>query len=406
MKPKIFVSSTVLDFEDLRSALKYYLEDFGYEVQMSEYPNFEVDLDSSTFDACTANIAKCNYFILLIGYRRGSWYENDKLSITHKEYQTAKELIENGNPLRIITFIRKPLWVLKSEHEAFLKFLSDKGKELVEDSNNVNSSIIDDPAYVFNFISEVNKGIVFPGSTSPANNWIFDFSNFEDIITALRHTFNINLSLEEKRIKKALISELELNYNRFLIPDYKRDRVKNDEPIPTMSIIDYFKENFESRHITSDKKILFVDAPVVITSKEFSFLYFYAVLVPIQIRLKDLNTRVLEKVITEGIYLHFDIEKGDYKISLLSIALDNLLDWINIFKGIFNTSVYKEFTDELNKIAFSEIAKQENIVLPLKVSGGIMGLINNWRIPHLINAILSAIRDDDFKPLIDFNFNS
>lgn len=42
MKPKIFVSSTILDFEDLRGSIKFYLEEFGYDVQMSESDYFSI----------------------------------------------------------------------------------------------------------------------------------------------------------------------------------------------------------------------------------------------------------------------------------------------------------------------------------------------------------------------------
>jgi len=41
-KPKVFISSTIEDFKDLRSAIKYYLEENGFEVATSEnadYPN-------------------------------------------------------------------------------------------------------------------------------------------------------------------------------------------------------------------------------------------------------------------------------------------------------------------------------------------------------------------------------
>lgn len=94
MKPKIFVSSTVIDFEDLRSSLKYYLEEFGYDVQMSEYPNFDVDPNFNAMDACINTLMSCQYFILLIGYRRGSWYKENELSITHLEYRAAKTLLK------------------------------------------------------------------------------------------------------------------------------------------------------------------------------------------------------------------------------------------------------------------------------------------------------------------------
>ena len=148
MRPKIFVSSTVLDFEDLRSSLKYYLEEFGYDVQMSEYPNFNIDKDSSTFDACIKNLENCQYFILLIGYRRGSWYLDGKISITHKEFLSAKSLIEQGHPLRIIAFVRKPIWLLKNDRQGMKKHLEEKSREISTLIPEIGTTVIDDPDYI------------------------------------------------------------------------------------------------------------------------------------------------------------------------------------------------------------------------------------------------------------------
>ena len=67
-KPRIYVSSTIYDFSDLRSALKYWLEEFDFEVQMSEFNDFEVNLDLNSFQACLDSIKNCNYFILLIHF--------------------------------------------------------------------------------------------------------------------------------------------------------------------------------------------------------------------------------------------------------------------------------------------------------------------------------------------------
>ena len=51
-KPKVFVSSTIYDFKGLRSALKYWLTEKGYEVRMSEcndLKRFKTKFISSVF---------------------------------------------------------------------------------------------------------------------------------------------------------------------------------------------------------------------------------------------------------------------------------------------------------------------------------------------------------------------
>lgn len=81
-RPKIFVSSTIYDFQDLRSALKYWLQEYGYETQLSEYNDFQKDLTLNSYDACLKSIENCDYFILLIGGRRGGLYPGEDISIS------------------------------------------------------------------------------------------------------------------------------------------------------------------------------------------------------------------------------------------------------------------------------------------------------------------------------------
>lgn len=66
-KLKIFVSSTIYDFKDLRSALKYWLTEKGYEVRMSERNDFKKDSNQNSYQACLDSIKECDYF-------RGFWH--------------------------------------------------------------------------------------------------------------------------------------------------------------------------------------------------------------------------------------------------------------------------------------------------------------------------------------------
>jgi len=63
MAPRIFVSSTVSDFEDLRGALKYWLRSLGFHVQVSEFSDFEKPVDASTLDACLAGVKTSDAYI-------------------------------------------------------------------------------------------------------------------------------------------------------------------------------------------------------------------------------------------------------------------------------------------------------------------------------------------------------
>lgn len=112
-KPKIFVSSTVHEFRDLRSSLKFWLGEFGYQVQLSEFNDFEKNLDNNSYKACLDSIEKVQYFILFIGSRVGGFYsKKDKISITQKEYLKAYQCAKD-NGLRLIIFVRQNLWDVK-----------------------------------------------------------------------------------------------------------------------------------------------------------------------------------------------------------------------------------------------------------------------------------------------------
>ena len=105
-KPTFFISSTIYDFRDLRSALKFYLEELGYQVYASEYNDFKVASDKHSYDACLKLIEECDYFILLVGSRVGGFYDDqNKISITRQEYREAYKLHEQGK-LQIISFVR------------------------------------------------------------------------------------------------------------------------------------------------------------------------------------------------------------------------------------------------------------------------------------------------------------
>lgn len=83
-KPRIFISSTILDFADLRSSLRYWLTEAAFDVQMSEHSDFDKDSSMNSYEACLETIATCEYFILIIGSRKGGMYDDVKTRFTIK----------------------------------------------------------------------------------------------------------------------------------------------------------------------------------------------------------------------------------------------------------------------------------------------------------------------------------
>src|SRR5688572_13093909 len=109
-RPTVFVSSTVFDFQDLRGALKYLLEENGYRVQMSDFADFEKPINRNSYDACFDAIRSSNVFVLLVGDRRGGWHDEAKrISITQAEYRVAYEQAKLG-ALSLVACVRSSTW--------------------------------------------------------------------------------------------------------------------------------------------------------------------------------------------------------------------------------------------------------------------------------------------------------
>ena len=104
-KPVVFISSTIYDFSDLRSSMKYWLTEMGFNAQLSENNDFIKDTNQNSYDACLDAVKQCDYFILLIGSRRGGMYPGENISITRKEYRTAYELAKEGKIKKIIVLV-------------------------------------------------------------------------------------------------------------------------------------------------------------------------------------------------------------------------------------------------------------------------------------------------------------
>jgi hypothetical protein len=102
-RPVIYVSSTIYDFQDLRWALKFFLEELGYEVMLSDYNDFDKPREKNSYEACLKAIDRADYFILLIGARVGGLYDiAQKISITRMEYRKAYELVQHDK-LKVVT---------------------------------------------------------------------------------------------------------------------------------------------------------------------------------------------------------------------------------------------------------------------------------------------------------------
>lgn len=326
-KPKIFISSTIYDFSDLRSAIKFYLESIGFEVYMSDYNDFPIDFDKNSYEECLKTIEKVQYFILLIGSRVGGFYDKEKkISITEKEYQKAYELLKEGK-LKIINIVRENIWLARNERKELAKLLEEefvKKNELTYDDFkkiiNYKSNIANDAEYTFNFINNVAKVEEMKeaqiGNVSfPKGNWIHTFKNFEDIIEILKR-LNINSDgLELIALKENIKYELINNWKYF----YLKDKGKI-----------FFKAN--SVNDLASRYNGELNGQTTINNKDFKLLKFYSIMgIGFSTFLK---TDFIDNALKTGKFLKYDFENGKYIQSSFSFALLKYREFIERLKRL------------------------------------------------------------------------
>lgn len=219
-KPSFFISSTIYDFRDLRSALKFWLEKLGYEVMLSEFNDFPKDLDENSLLACLKVVEKADYYILFIGARVGYLIDqNDNISVTRMEYRTAYQLMQAGR-MHLLIFVRQDLWTIRNDRKALRTYLLND-KQIMEELApsktaeivNHSSGLINDPEIVFDFLTEVTKDsetneASLGKAPFPKGNWVHPFSSFDEIINALQIHLNIAESLSQIALKVNLKQEL------------------------------------------------------------------------------------------------------------------------------------------------------------------------------------------------------
>lgn len=205
-RPRVFVSSTIRDFADLRSALKYWLEETGADVRMSEYVDFQREPDDATFDSCFKAIAECDYFILLVGGIRGSDF-NDGTSVTQQEYRVAAQLAQKGR-IKPVIFIRKDVMTALSERRSLI----DAG--LSKDKISATASrVLTDPEFVQAFVEEIKQTeYEREGIEGRAGAfWYYQFGTFREIVDALCVNLHLTISVRRQALLANLGHELEKN---------------------------------------------------------------------------------------------------------------------------------------------------------------------------------------------------
>jgi hypothetical protein len=204
--PKVFVSSTIRDLADLRSAVRFFLEQYGFEAYTSETPDFPHDLDVETRSAALRPIEDVDYFVLLLGFRAGS-ITPDGVPVTRSEFRRARELHREFGRPRLVLLAREQVLVDVRRKDA------------------PAHPDVDDWQHVVDFVNEAGTA-----ADPRDSNWLHPFNSFADVATVLRTSLRITGPLRRLALESNLREELAANAERLLM------RIR-DVTVPVVEIL-------------------------------------------------------------------------------------------------------------------------------------------------------------------------
>ena len=180
---KVFIASTVYNFEFSLTKIYELLDDYGYDVCMSHKGSLFLDSKLSNLDNCIKGVEECDVFIGFIRPDYGSGVlEDGGKSITHQEFETAYKK-------------EYPRFVLGDYRVSFTRdlmrgnyILNDKTGEKInfEEISFPNNKVMDTRCVVM--YNEAIKDKERPASKR-TGNWVQSYINLEDIILHLDAQF-------------------------------------------------------------------------------------------------------------------------------------------------------------------------------------------------------------------------
>lgn len=386
-RPTFFLSSTIYDFHDLRSGLKFFLEEQGCKVLASEFNDFDKQLDVHSYEACLRSIHSADYFILFIGGRVGGWYdEKNRISITQREYREAYKLHTTGK-LKVLAFVRSEIWLLREIRHELAKYLESTTMDCSTRKAIAGhpSKFADDAEFLGSFINEVarskeTKLAVQGNGKAPSGNWIHIFSNFRDVINVLHGQAFSSVPIEDMTARRLLRRELRDVVGQCLVK-FNGD---GDVCSPRRSI-DLFHE----------------ESPITLKGKENEFTSVstkrWDVIATLAVHLlaRQFHPVVLPQVLSRATFLEFDLASSSYKETLVYEALLRLQEEIRRFtysNTSENLSIVFEHTPR------RRVRETARIEIETVKLAGLLHLLDRWsNILDLSTSILLHLDGVPFK---------
>ncbi len=180
---KIFVASTVYNFEYQLKQIYELLDSFGYDVLMSHKGTILLDSTQSNLKNCTDGVEECDIFIGFIRPNYGSGVlEKGGKSITHHEFETA---ISRNIPRFILADYRVEFTRALFKDSFIIEDMTSKRIEFDKISFEGNGVMDTRCITMYN---EAIKDKERPASKR-TGNWVQSYISYDDIKMHLENQF-------------------------------------------------------------------------------------------------------------------------------------------------------------------------------------------------------------------------
>ncbi len=321
--PRIFVSSTCYDLQEIRHNLRNFILDFAYEPVMSDYGDVFYEYDQHVQDSCMREIEKSQMYLLIVGNNYGSMYHKEPRD---KEYPESVTLAEFRKSVSLnipkLIFINR---YVSYDHRNYLKALNDHLKNYFK-SEQVKEQEIESTRqklqnafdqkypfpqlsyrYIFRFLDVINS--------LPKNNAVLDFETFDEIKLQLK-----------KQWAGFLFDKLS---------DYKADVQRKDSELrldeiktKVASIDKLLRDSFE-KSTASDGRLT-ISLKTIEDSLAFS-------------ELKDAQ-EMLETTMFGILYMYdFDGDQRQRATITSKLSVDGVVGWLNSLEKKVDTYKWSKF---------------------------------------------------------------
>lgn len=183
-RPSVFVSSAASGMTDLREALRYELDQRGFDVLAYEEASFPISGDREALEECLSTVRESDHYLLVVGDSAG---RVDKgTSPTREEFRAAKAAyVATGRP-KMILCVRTSTRIAVDRHR-----------------NGESASRLDHPQFIDEFIAEVESSV-----EPAAPNWLHRFRDFRELMEILTTRLRLGRNHAETLARRAVLDEL------------------------------------------------------------------------------------------------------------------------------------------------------------------------------------------------------